>query len=75
MEVSAREQENAWSIYPLSIYTRFHNRFEQETVYMVLTEVYFTGSIQDVITEYNTLNVKARITDVAYETILMRGLL
>jgi hypothetical protein len=37
-------------------------------------EVQYKASIQDTITEYDTLNVKARITDVAYWTMLMRGL-
>jgi hypothetical protein len=37
-------------------------------------EVHYKGSIQDMITEYDTLNVKAGITGVAYRTMLMRGL-
>jgi hypothetical protein len=37
-------------------------------------EVYYKGSIQDMITEYDTLNVKARITGMAYRTMFMRGL-
>jgi hypothetical protein len=37
-------------------------------------EVQYKGSIQDMITEYDTLNVKARITGMAYQTLLMRGL-
>jgi hypothetical protein len=37
-------------------------------------DVKYTGSIQDMITEYNTLNVKAGITGVAYRTMLMRSL-
>jgi hypothetical protein len=37
-------------------------------------EVQYKGSIQDMITEYDTLNVKAGNTRVAYRTMLMRGL-
>jgi hypothetical protein len=37
-------------------------------------EVKYAGSIQDMITEYDTLNVKAGITGVAYRTMLMKGL-
>jgi hypothetical protein len=36
--------------------------------------VYYKGSIQDMITEYDTLNVKAGITSVAYPTMFMKGL-
>jgi hypothetical protein len=36
--------------------------------------VQFKGSIQDMVTEYNTLNVKARITGVAYQMMLLRVL-
>jgi hypothetical protein len=37
-------------------------------------EVKYKGSIQDMITEYETLNVKAGITGVAYRTMLMKEL-
>jgi hypothetical protein len=37
-------------------------------------EVQYKGSIQNMITEYDTLNVKAGITGVVYRTMLMRGL-
>jgi hypothetical protein len=37
-------------------------------------EVKYNGSIQDMITEYDTLNVKAGISGVAYRTMLMKEL-
>jgi hypothetical protein len=37
-------------------------------------EVQYKGSIQDMIAEYDTLNVKAGITGVVYQTMLMREL-
>jgi hypothetical protein len=73
-KASAGKHERAWSVYQAAIYARFHNRYQQETAYGKIMEVKYKGSIQDMITEYNTLNVKAEITGVAYRTMLMRGL-
>jgi hypothetical protein len=39
-----------------------------------IMEIQYEGSIQDMITKYDTLNVNAGITGVAYRTTLMRGL-
>jgi hypothetical protein len=73
-EVSAGKHEQAWSVYQVALYTRFHDRYQQETAYKVIMEVQYKGSIQDMITEYDTRNIKAGITGVAYITMLMRGL-
>jgi hypothetical protein len=37
-------------------------------------EVSYKGSLQNIITEYDTLNIKAGISGVAYSTMLMKGL-
>jgi hypothetical protein len=73
-EASAGKHEQAWSVYRSAIYSRFHNQFQQEKAYKEIMEVKYKGSIQDMITEYDTLNVKAGITGVAYRTMLMKEL-
>jgi hypothetical protein len=72
-ETSNGKYDRAWSVYRSAIYARFHNQYQQETAYKVIMEVQYKGSIQDMITEYNTLKVKAGITGVAHWTMLMRG--
>jgi hypothetical protein len=74
-EASRGKHERVWSTYQVAIYAIFHNQFQEETAYKDIMEVKYEGSIQDMITEYNTVNVKAGITGVAYRTMLMRGLL
>jgi hypothetical protein len=74
-EASAEKHERVWSTYRVAIYARLHNRYQQETANKKIIEVKYEGSIQDMITEYDTLNIKAGITGVAYRTMLMRGLL
>ena len=49
-------------------------RFQQETAYKAIMEVRYEGNIQDMMMEYDTLNVKARITGVAYRTMIMKEL-
>jgi hypothetical protein len=73
-EASTGKHERGWSVYRSAIYARFHNRFQQETAYKEIIEVYYKGSIQDMITEYDILNIKAGITGVAYRTILIKEL-
>jgi predicted NAD/FAD-dependent oxidoreductase len=65
-EASNGKHDQAWSVYRSAIYARFHNRYQQETAYKAMMEVQYKESIQDMITEYDTLNVKAGITGVAY---------
>jgi hypothetical protein len=73
-EASRGKHERAWSTYRSAIYARFHNQSQQETAYKKIMEVKYQGSIQDMITEYDTLNVKAGITGVTYRTMLMKEL-
>ena len=44
-------------------------------MYKVIMDVMYKGSIQEIITEYDTLNVKAGITGIAKHTMLIRELL
>jgi hypothetical protein len=73
-EASAGKHERAWSVIRSAIYSRLHNQFQQEKAYKEIMEVKYKGSIQDMITEYNILNIKAGITGVAYQTMLMKEL-
>jgi hypothetical protein len=74
IEASTGAHERAWSVYWSAIYARFHNQFQEETLYKAIMEVQYKESIQDMIIEYDTLNVKAGIKGVAYRTMLMRSL-
>jgi hypothetical protein len=73
-EASIGKHERSWSAYRSAVYARFHNQFQQENAYKDIMGVTYKGSIQDMITEYDTLNVKAGITGVAYRTLLMKEL-
>ena len=73
-EAVSGKHERSWTEYRAAIHTRFYNEFQEETAYKDIMDVKYEGSIQDMITEYDTLNVKAGITGVAYRTMLMRSL-
>jgi hypothetical protein len=73
-EASTGKHERSWMDYRAAIHARFHNQFQQEAAYKAIMEVRYEGNIQDMITEYDTLNVKAGITGVAYRTMLMSQL-
>jgi hypothetical protein len=73
-EASTGKLEQSWSTYRSAILDRFHNPYQQETAYKQIIDVKYEGSIQDMITAYDTLCVKAGITGVAYRTMLMKGL-
>jgi hypothetical protein len=73
-EAVGGKHKRCWMEYRTVKYTRFHNEFQEETAYKDIMDVKYTGSIQDMITEYDTLNIKAGITGIAYRTMLMRSL-
>ena len=73
-EAQAGRHERSWSVYRAAIYARFHNKHQQETAYKAITELKYGGNVQDMITQFDTLNAKAKIVGVAYRTMLMSKL-
>src|ERR1700681_427522 len=73
-EAHAGKHPRSWSTYRAAINARFHNKHQQETAYKALTELRYGGNVQDMITEFDTLNAKAKVFGVAYRTMLMSKL-